>query len=80
MNVLVHLNHGSNKCLLLSLNGVTTRAEIKRIIGGNRREDSIFKLIARSSSVVELSCGKMKNTQSWADFTISDDYTVERLG
>ena len=80
MKVFVHLNHRSNKGLLLSLNGGMTREDIKRVIGGKRPEDAILKLIARSSSMVEVSTEHMKKTQPLADFTISDDYTVERLG
>ena len=80
MKVFVHLNHGSKKGLLLSLNGGMTRVGIKRIIGKKRSEEAALKLIARSSSMVEVSAENMKNTQRLADFTISDDYTVERLG
>ena len=80
MKVFINLNHGSEKGLLLSLSRDMSLSEIKRIVGQNNQRDAISTLIMRSSSMVEVSHNNIKNAKAAADFTISDDYTAEKLG
>lgn len=79
MKVLVHLNQGSNKGLLLNLNEAIGLKDIKKILEENTQRDAISRLILRSSSMIEVSPGNINKAKSWADFTISDHYTAERL-
>ncbi len=79
MKVLIHLNHGSNKGLLLKLKENIVVADVKRIIEDYDSDGAITKLILRSSSMTELSVEDTKKAQARADFTISGGYTVEKL-
>lgn len=80
MKVLVNLNHGSNKGLLLHLKADVSLKDVKSILESNTQRDAISRLILRSSSMAEVSAENINKAKSWANFTISDHYTTERLG
>ena len=80
MKVLVYLNHGSSKGLLLNLKEAVSMRDVKKILEENTQRDAISRLILRSSSMVEVPPENITKAKLSANFTISDHYTVERLG
>lgn len=79
MKVFVHWNPDSNNALLLNLRQTVGIKDVKDILQNNTQNDAISRLIMRSSSMVEVSPENVNRAKCWADFTISDHYTAERL-
>ena len=79
MTVLVHSIKGSKKSFVLTFQNGLTPDDVKRILKQNAQEAAVRMLISRSSGVLEVHPESRQAVEHFADFVISDAYTVERL-
>jgi len=62
MKVLVHLNHGVDKSYLLNLEGVENK-KVRRILESSNQDLAIQKLMACSTTQVEIAPNKKQQAQ-----------------
>ena len=79
MTVLIHSDQRSKKSFVLTFQNSLTLADVKRILKQNAQEAAVRMLISRSSGVMEVRPESRQAVEHFADFVISDGYTVERL-
>ena len=79
MKIVIHLNHGTNRSFLLEVNHGTSVRTVREILSGANHDAAITKLIKRSHVIRELFDFERQKAARSADFTVSNDFVVERL-
>ena len=79
MKIVIHLNHGTNRSFLLEVNHGTSVRAVREILSSPNHDIAVTKLIKRSHVITELFETDKEKAERSADFTVSNDFVVERL-
>ena len=81
MKVLLNKNwRGSQRSFILRFRDDVPATDLKKILKGKNSKLTARKLIKKSIAMVEIPPRDRQMAKLIADFTLSDRYTVERLG